>query len=361
MPGQQHLTAVFSVLTPPSQTISSWWKELAPLRPCALWVAELLVHRLDVLVSVHESAAGHSFPFFVLRTLAFSEILDLEGMERRLQIGPALLQRILRRLEREGFVRSEASGTWRLTSAGQQTVAQGSYRPAHLERRLFCFVENETPNLPFTFLDLPAESILAAHPAPEYRPMDCRILQACLKRPASWKEEHGFPLDVQEVHVGSAGPSPARHAPEPWQRVIIDQPERCTLALVLTQPAPSAERLLGFAIPDGPRLPIHRPAFSLGNDWREVLPDLEHDPPLTSWHETWMTWCSANGLAPAEAASCVLERERERLRACLPKRLVERLRTTHSEVFRNGAWVLAGTGRIRSAAVLDVKPLESRK
>src|SRR5581483_662143 len=145
-----------------------------------------------------------------------------------------------------------------------------------------------------------------------------------------------------------------------WQQVIVDRPEYLAFALILGQPDPRSQRLLGFQIQEGADLQTVRPAFALGGDWRETLPDLAEDPPLESWHQAWRSWCATRGFSTAEVQSCTLERKRPHLRVYAPRRLLEGLRT-RSEVFRNEAWVLAGTGKVQAAAILEVKPAEVRE
>jgi hypothetical protein len=52
--------------------------------------------------------------------------------------------------------------------------------------------------------------------------------------------------------------------------------------------------------------------------------------------------------------ACRLERVDHRLLVHAPPRLIERLRAARSDAMKQEAWLLAGVGRIRSAAQIDL-------
>ena len=65
-------------------------------------------------------------------------------------------------------------------------------------------------------------------------------------------------------------------------------------------------------------------------------------------------WCRPRDLPASDVAACQLERRDHRLLITAPARLVERLRAARSDVFKGESWVLAGQGRLRPAALLEL-------
>jgi hypothetical protein len=92
----------------------------------------------------------------------------------------------------------------------------------------------------------------------------------------------------------------------------------------------------------------------LAGEWLEPFPELARDPPIEAWLEAWLGWCQPRGLPAAEAASCDLETQGIRLRVMVPPGLLGRLQTSHGEALRGKAWLLAGAGRTRAAAQLEI-------
>jgi len=131
----------------------------------------------------------------------------------------------------------------------------------------------------------------------------------------------------------------------------VDYPER--LAAVLVQAADG--RLLGFAVrPEAWELRAEAPVFTLDEHWPEVFPRLAEPLPAENWRQAWQTWCQPRGLAGLGAEACPVEPAGHLLRVRVPPRLMERLRTTRSDALKGEAWLLAGAGRLRSAALLEV-------
>jgi hypothetical protein len=287
----------------------------------------------------------------------------LEQVANRLHLGHPLIRQVLRTLEADQLITAEASGTWSLTSRGREGVAQGQYARITQERRSFYFVESEKRDHTPHFLNLRDPATAAASTVAEDWQFKPEFLNACVSRSVEWKQRHGFPLDVDAI-VGSDSnradfPACAADPPPLWQRIILDHPERLFVVLVLAPAEKDGERLLGFAVQqEGWALQATEPAFILPADWRHALPELAEEPSLDAWRQAWRSWCQPRGLPVPEIEACVLERHGYRLRVQAAHRFVERLRATRSDALKGEAWVLAGTGRLRAAAKVEVVEAE---
>jgi hypothetical protein len=169
-------------------------------------------------------------------------------------------------------------------------------------------------------------------------------------RAAEWKERYGFPTEVSAVF----GPAPEAEATA-WRQVIVDRPERLLAVLVRVGNAGGPDRLLGFAArQEGWVLQADAPAFAVAGRWDELFPELSAGPPAEAWREAWLAWCQPRGIPGAEAAACGLELRDERLLVRAPARLIERLQAARSDAIKGEAWLLAGEGAIRRAAVVEL-------
>jgi hypothetical protein len=347
------MTAPSPALLPAGRTLAGWWRQLAPWQPRAIWVGQLLLHRVEALTRLNRNCPLDPFTRLVLQALTLEAEASPPRLEGRLHLGLQVVFQVLRQLERTGLARS-AADAWAITDLGRQALEQGTFpRPAE-ERRTFHFVEGEGPTPAVHFLNLGTVGGGTAYTPDEGWRFDDRVLAECVRRPAEWKQRHGFPTDVEEyLHLN--GPVPTgTPPPEMWQRVVVDRPERLPAVLVRAG-ADAAERLLGFPVrTEGWLLQAVKPLFELGADWPEVFPDLVHEPPADAWREAWRGWCHPRNLPAAEVEASTPELHDCRLRVLAPARLLERLRSARSDVFRGEAWVLAGTGRLRRAAVLEL-------
>src|SRR5947209_4896883 len=289
---------------PGGRVLAGWWRQLAPYRPESLWVAHLLLHHVEALVRVAQPISLDPFAVHVLRALALSVRQTAGDLDRRLHLGAPVVLRLLAGLAAEGLAAGEPGAGWAVTDAGRRAVTEGRYaRPRH-ERRTFHFVEGGPPEPAPRFLNLTGHAC-TPWPAGEGWAFDPHALAACVGRPAAWKERHGFPPDVEEV-VGLDAAAPAV---PPWQRVMLDRPERMSAALVHAAGEDGGRRLLGFAFrQEGWALETDQPAFALGAGWEEVLPDLAEEPPVEAWRQAWLAWSQPRALPPADTAACRFER-----------------------------------------------------
>ena len=194
------------------------------------------------------------------------------------------------------------------------------------------------------------------------------MLQACIDQPAEWKQRYGFPEDVQQVAAPipealgqeassgqAAGPSglPGNQPPS-WQRVILDRPERLLAVLILVAPEGGGDRLHGYGVRQDGWVLQSEPAFTLAAGWQEPFPELLEEPSPDLWRQAWRGWCQPRGLTTAETDTCPLQRIGHRLRVELSSRFMDRLRSSRSDALKGEAWLLAGEGRVRTAALLEV-------
>jgi hypothetical protein len=327
--------------------------QLTPWQPRALWAGHLLLHRVEALVALTRPCRVDEFIHLVLQALTHGD--TLAALEERLHLEGPLLRQVLRQLEAEGLAHPEPGPRWVPTALARQALDQGSYLQVRSERRVFYFVEGDPPAPPPHFLHLDNPNC-DPWPAAEDWGFDARLLEACVRRPPEWKHRHSFPADVQGV-LGLEAAS----RPESWERVILDRPERLAAALVVTSVKEGSDRLLGFAVrQEGWVLQAEEPVFVLDAGWQEVFPNLAGEPPPDVWRQAWRAWCQPRNLPAAEVEACTLQRQEHRLRVAAPPRFFERLRATRSDALKGEAWLLADTGRLRSAALVEVVEVGSR-
>ncbi|MBY0524674.1 MAG: hypothetical protein K2R98_14820 [Gemmataceae bacterium] len=346
------MTGPVPLTFPGSRTLAGWWRQLASWQPQALWVGHLFLHRAEALTRRTQQLPTDPLQLLILKALSLAPAANADALEARLHLDLQLLGQALRSLQAADLARDE--GGWRPTPRGTHALVHGTYPRAVDERRVFYFVESERTDRPAQYLPLkqPATVPWAAGDNWSFAPS---LLTDCVRQPEDWKRRHGFPTDVDEVF--DVGAELASGQPESWQRVILDRPEHLAVALVPTRDAQGDERLLGFAVrQDGWALLSDSPAFVLGDSCREVFPSVVEGISREVWEQAWQTWCQPRGLGVVSDDTGSLQVEGHRLRVTVSARLLGRLRATRSDALKGEAWVLAGTGRLRAAALLD--PIE---
>jgi hypothetical protein len=338
---------------PGSRILAGWWKQLAPFQPQAIWVAHLFVHRVEALVSARHPAPLDTLPLLVLQSLALNLGDRLEALDDRLQLGRPLLRQLVRLLETDKLVEANPSGGWLITASGRASLENGRIHRLIQERRSFHFVENEQTAHSPHFLRLTTTRRPSGAPPADDWHFDPQLLEECLRQSREWKERHSFPLEVSTL-LGPASDG----VPDPsaaWQRIIVDQPEHILALLVLTDGGDPGGRLVALAVrQECWALDTHESLFVLETDWQQVLPDLAVSVPRDLWRQAWRAWCTPRDLPPAEVDGCMVHKEGHCLQVRAPRRLVERLQRLRSDALKGEAWLLAGTGRLRSAAVVEV-------
>jgi len=339
-----------AVVWPSSRHVLGWWAELASLRPLRLWLCHLHLHHIEALVAAPRPCRLYPLPAALLR---FLEQPDTSAGElaKRLQLDEALVHQLLAGLASEGFIDS-GSGRPTLTAAARQALREGTIAGA--SRRAVHFLDRTELGLPPHFLPLrnanPTPFVPDAHWS-----FDSQLLQDCVRQPGAWKERFGFPADIEAILM--QGATPANGTPD-WQHVVVDRAEALTmLAAEVTagDKAGTESHLVGFAVtvPDWILARAHV-VLELGASWPEVLPNLAAGAALEEWRKAWRQWCQPRGVPASETDACRVDLAGAVLHVHAPRRLVDRLRAARSDAVKNEAWLLAGTGRTRAVARVEL-------
>jgi hypothetical protein len=337
---------------PGGRAVAGWWRELLPFHTRALWIAHLLLHRIEALVRTTQPRALDPFLVPVLEGLAQAGSLSVEGLDQRLHLGRQFVGQLLRGLQREGLAASDPDGRWTLTEAGRAAPRQGEYTAECHERATFYFVESSYPDRPPSFLSLGPAS-RPSWPAGSACNFDVAQLEACVRRPADWKTRRAFPDAIAEV----LGSQPGRDVVPDWRRTIVDYPERLSAVLILAPSETGQDRCLAFEFQQqGWHLQAESPVFALDAEWSDVLPELAEEVPVESWRQSWQAWLQSRGLVNVDVESCRFEPGGLRLGIALAPGLMDRLRAVVRPAVLEDIWLLAGEGRFRAAAHVELIP-----
>ncbi len=321
-------------ILPPGRALLGWWRELAPLQPHRLWFAHLALHRVEALVELARPQPLDAFDLAILRALSLPSPAGASPLAS-LHLERGLLASMLRALAGRGLVRLEGPGLAELTDDGRQALAAGGAVLRHNERRTFHFADGAPPCY------LPLLRPGAPLVPPEGWHFDVALLQGCLEQGEAWKRRRHFPREVARV-VGVA-PGPAD-----WREVIVDRAEQMLLALVETSGG-----LLGFAVqPETWVLQREAPVLALTEGWAEVLHDVVREPTPEDWRQAWQEWGQQHSVPGLDSAEVELRGHRLVVRA--PGPLLAHLRAARAEAIKGEAWLLAGGGRGRAAAAVEV-------
>jgi hypothetical protein len=332
-------------MLPDGRVLAPWWHELTgPFRPRRWWFASLVLHRVEALVAESRPATIDPLHRALLRALAPTAPAGALG---HLRLHQQLQHAAMRELCDAGLLHHGGAGL-ALTPTGVEALESNRSTRLHQCRRSFCFVDNGALACPPHFLHL--DGALPAAPARPGPPFDPTHLRHAIEQSSEWKSRHRFPAEV----TGLLGLAP--HAvPGDWRRVVLDRPERHGFVL-LEQPLPEGSRLLGFlANPAGGHLHADRPTFCLADDRNEVFPDLAAEPPPAAWQQAWERWCAGlPGADPALAASPA-RLTSGKLLVGVPEGLRPWLRDLPGNPLVESGCLLAGSGRLWSAAVIEVE------
>ncbi len=346
---------VSALIFPGGRTLAGWWRQLAPVQPQGLWIGYAFVHRIEAAVNVRVEQPIDSLTRLLLQALQLEETLApnhlpgvrLAALEERLRLPSAVILRLLAGLSDAGLITASMPERWQASEAGRRALERRAFPVRVQKRRTFPFLEcvsatGERLAAPH-FVPI-AECPGAAWAVAEPHRFDSACFRDSLEQPLEWKQAVGFPLDVEAL---------AEDAVEPWQRIVVDRPERVMLAFVKTQ---GGTELLGFtAKVDGwtlhDRAPVLRVPFPIGTIW----PEIAIEPATSVWQDAWRSWCRQRQLPANEVDSCTFSYRAPRLEIQAPPRLVQRLHAAKSDLFKGEAWLLVGDGYCRTAVQLAVK------
>ncbi len=337
---------------PGSRTLAQWWRQLQPVHPRALWVGHLYLHRLEAPVRSARRVKLDPLAHLVLQALSLEpaasaccgDAVCAERLPERLHLPAAVLHQILNTLQKDALVQ-QAGGGWITTERGRQGLQQQEYPVERQERRVFPFVERLDEQgqrrLPPQYLPL-GECPATPWHVQESEQLDPALLMEAVRQPPAWKQEFGFPGDVAEAGAEVASAS--------WRRVLVDRPEQVFLAL-----AQCGTEVLGFAVHVDSWALADTPVLRLPlTAAQSVWPLLREKPETGLVREAWLGWCRQRSLPMGEADASELSYHLDRVEVRAPERLLHRLRSARSDVFKGEAWLLLGTGPLRPAVVLQM-------
>lgn len=363
------MSAAFVPFWPGSRVLLGWWRELAGRKPQQVRLSRLILHRIEVLVRVRRSRPLDRWQRAVLGLTNARNPTNgaFVSSFNDLQLDDQILGQFVRELAEVGLLLPSGAGLWQMTPEGRQALETGETTIAVEQRRTFSFVDNSALGRPPHFLPLSGGR---APPdiAPirgtetlrsEDHPFVANSLEECIRQPPEWKTRFRFPSDVEALLTltgSGSGVSPVGSAAN-WRRVLLDSLEERLFVFIHTAKSSTAPHLLGFAVrPEGWALEA-QPLLTLSEGWEEALPDVATEPSPQQWRQAWQEWSHPRGLPSAEVAACRLERLDHRLLVHAPLRLIERLRAARSDAVKQEAWLLAGEGRTRLAAQIELHPL----
>lgn len=345
------MTAPAPLAFPGSRNLAAWWRQLTERQPQALWFGHLLLHRIEALVERGQAIIPEGLQLAVLKALTLYPGDTLQALDRRLHLGPQALRPLLNQLCADGLAQAVDAG-WAPTALGQRALLHGDYVRPVRQRCVFYFRAVPAGGEPqYLHLEQPAATPCAA--AADWS-FDVGVLRRCLGQSADWKQQHRFPLEVERLlSLEADAPSdvPA------WQRVVLDRPERLSVLLLLNA---TGDRLLAFTVkPESWTLQSERPLFDLAAGWPAVFPDLVGPAAEDAWRPAWREWCQPRGLTALADDATRFELAGPVLKVSVSRRLLERLRSTRSDALRDEAWLLAGAGQLRPAALLKIVEAEA--
>jgi hypothetical protein len=321
-------------------------------------ISRLVLHRVEALVRVSRSRALDRWQQALLR-LASTRVPcsgELINSLTDLQIDTQVLGQLANELTKTGLIRRNGAGLWQMTPAGKDALEKGAAAGDLEERRTFIFVDNSALGRPPHYLPLelgPARLGGSASPEAAACSFEPALLEACVRQTPEWKARFRFPVEVEALLAPQHDESPAAK----WRRVLLDTVEERLLVFIHTAKKSGAPLLIGFPVRTDGWVMESEQLLDLADGWEEALPDLAAEPSLEMWRQAWHTWTHPRGLLPADVDACRLERADHRLLVHAPPRLIERLRAARSDAVKQEAWLLAGDGRTRLAAQLELHPL----
>jgi hypothetical protein len=339
-----------SLAWPSSRIVAGWWPELADLHPQRLWLSSWRLHHIEALVTARRPSQLDPLSTGLLHLLDGPAPIAANEIPARLQLEPAMAARLLQGLASTGLA-SPVGNRWMLTAAGRECRASGAVT-VH-SRRSFHFLDRRELHQPPHFLSIDSGLTVPLEAGPDWR-FDPAVLADCVRRAATWKERYGFPREVEAILLPRSADS---EGVVDWQRVLLDRPEQL---LVLLAERPAAEpasgtRIVAFPVqPQGWLLQRKSPALEVGPGWEEVFPDLQQPSKMEEWWLPWRSWCQSRALPSAEVDASELTPDGCVLRVRIPRMLAERLRASRGEANRPAQWVLAGSGRTRALARLEI-------
>jgi hypothetical protein len=334
------MTAAAGMTLPGSRALPGWWRDLGEHSPRRFWFAHLVLHRVEALVEVTSPTPLSALARGLLAAVGHAgDPSNLEVVAATLGLDRDLAAALAGTLVRDGLIGPSPNGQLGpLTDAGRAALA-GGRAATREERRVFYFADTRPP----AYLPLPPIAATPLPPPSGWR-FDLSALEGCLAKPDEWKARHDFPREVVRL-VWERGSVDERN----WHAVPLDRPEQALLLLVET----GRNELVGLGIRADTWALVREPLMRLPFDG-ELIAALGGEVRLDEWRAAWLAWCQQRSFPASDAEACKLEPAGHKLLVKPPSRLMERLRQARSEALRGEAWLLAGSGRARPAALVEV-------
>lgn len=334
------MTAAIAMNIPGGRAVVTWWRDLATRHPRRLWFAHLALHHIEALVERETSfpldnLAQSLYP--LLRSLEYP--IPLTRLHDLLGLDAALTSCLITQLISSGVLALDSTETALYFPPNIPSPSQPIAK--HLRQRAIFHFTDGTPPL-FVSID---ENACSALMPPSTWSFDLDQLRQCLAQPESWRSRNQFlegscRLLLPEDLLGQAQ--------NEVLALALDRAEQALLVLIQTE-----AELLGFSVNPEDWEMRREPAVKLPltADLSQAL--LAPLPP-EQWRQAWQLWCQQRSLPTAEVESCRLEVADHRLLVRAPGRLVDRLRQSRADSTRGDTWLLAGTGRVRHAALVEL-------
>ncbi len=327
------MSSAIAMTLPGGRPLVGWWRDLSTFGPLRLWFAHLVLHRLEALVEFEATSALDALGSALLASLRSRQAPpDLRALQSDMNLESALFQRLVDHLTATGMLTLDAEG--RVSGVRPASSAAPRLRG----RRILHF----TDGTPTHFLPLNGATCTALMP-PAGWAFDVGELERFAAQPPAWRRDNLFPADIRRFIRPADLPEPNRA-----EAVIVDRAEQVLLAIIQTD-----DQFLGFPV-NPEAWDIQKiPALALpsASDFGQSLLVTQSSE---SWRQAWLGWCQQRSLPSLDVEACKLELIDHRLLVHAPARLVDRLRQARSEALRGESWLLAGTGRIRQAAVIEL-------
>jgi hypothetical protein len=351
------MTEGSSLLFPPSQVLSGWWKELALLYPKQVWVGYLTVYHVEAPVATPAPTVRDSLSLFILRALALRTPQTWQDLDRELHLGQFMLVPLLRDLAQHQLVEQAPGDAWRLGPRAASAIESNRLAEHRHSRRTFAFRQPQSVAKPPIFIDLRADTPWIEGPSDRPCHFDPAVLDECFQRSPDWKRKYGFPTELgRPISLASRQ---SNHAPS-WHDIILVQPRCVPVVVVVSSAVAGREQLIGLSFTEEEwSLNLREPAFACEESWRERFTDLRRTLSPEEWRQSWRLWCQAHGLSDSDSRECALTPELLRLRVSAPAHVVDRVRTAVSKT--NGGCLLAGDDFLRNLVRIDIEAMERRK
>ncbi len=341
------MTSISSLTFPSGKTLTGWWRQLAPHEPRNLWFAHLFIHRVEAPVRFRTTRKLQTLHHLTLHAMELerrqtkSSAQLLAGLESRLHLPAQAIVRILRLLSNDGLVAKGDSGEWSLTADGLKAKETGEYVGHDSGRNVFPFLErlDQDSNrlAPPHFLNVQSAAVGTKWEVTDDKGFDLALLHDCVQQDAAWKRRFAFPLEIEQIVDAD---TTCRMMP--WQRVIVDRPERVAVVLALT-----TDRLLAFAVQEeGWLLLASAPLFSLDDCWPDLLPTIAQQPDDQLRQQGWQELCQSRGIPEEEIDHCELKMDATTLRVQAEPSLANHFRGQR-DLPKDGLWTLVGDGLLR--------------